>query len=486
MIVAGSMIGSGIFIVSADIARQTGSAGWTLGTWIVTGLLTMIAAYSFGQLAAAMPKTGGQYAYLRELYSPLIGFLYGWAFFLVIQTGTIAAVAVGFARFLGVMVPWVSPTEWIVAPIHLSDSYALSLSTQQLVGIMMLLALTALNSRGLKLGRWIQNVFTSTKTIALALLILIGIFVGWNADAVSRNFGDMFRVEGAVQVNSGMSWAPSVLAGTSLFALIIALGVAQVGSLFSADAWNGITFTAGEVKDPRKTIPRALALGTGMVIALYILANIAYLVALPLSEIQSAPDDRVATLLLQKVFGPVGATLMAVAIVISTFGCNNGLVLAGARVTYAMSKDGLFFSSAGKLNAAKVPGPALWMQALWACLLVLPRTVSRDATGVAKYGNLYSDLLDYVVFAVLIFYVLTIFGLFRLKKVSPEGAANAARAFGHPWLPLLYIVLACAILTVLMIYKTDTSWPGLVIVLTGIPVYFLWRRPASTSGAVDS
>jgi len=483
MIVAGSMIGSGIFIVSADIARQVGSAGWLLMAWVVTGLLTVTAALSYGELAAMFPHAGGQYVYLREAYSPLCGFLFGWTMFLVIQTGTIAAVAVGFARYLGVLIPSISPTSWIIRPINLSKSYAISLSTQQLVGILSLVLLTYLNTRGLKLGKVIQNVFTSAKTLSLIALILLGILVGRNAQAISANFSAVWTPVGVNAIRPDFSFVPAVTATAGGLGLLVAFCVAQVGSLFSADAWNNITFTAAEVKEPRKNIPLSLAFGTGLVITLYVLANVAYLCTLTLRQIQQAPDDRVATAALGVIFGPAGAIIMAVAIVISTFGCNNGLILAGARVYYAMGKDSLFFKSTAKLNRNHVPAVGLVLQCIWASLLVLPRTRLRDASGaplldaagLATYGNLYSNLLDYVVFSVLIFYVLTIAGIFVLRRTQPT-AERPYRAFGYPLIPALYIVAATVIMVALILYKTQTTWPGLVIVLTGIPVYFLWKR----------
>jgi APA family basic amino acid/polyamine antiporter len=483
MIVAGSMIGSGIFIVPADIARQVGSAGWLLMVWVVTGLLTIAAALSYGELAAMMPRAGGQYVYLRESYSPLWGFLYGWTLFLVIQTGTIAAVAVGFARFVGVLFPDISPTAWVVAPIDLSDSYAISLSTQQVVAILLLIFLTWLNTRGIKLGKIIQNTFTSAKTLSLIALILLGIFVGRNADAVAANFGDLWTPSNAATIRPDFDFVAPTAATAGAFGLFIAFCVAQVGSLFSSDAWNNITFTAGEVKDPRRNIPLSLAAGTILVIGLYLLANLAYLCTLPLSAIQNAPDDRVATAALQVIFGAKGATIMAIAIIISTFGCNNGLILAGARVYYAMGRDSLFFRGTARLNERHVPAFGLVLQCVWASLLVLPRIrlrddaglVIRDASGAAQYGNLYSNLLDYVVFAVLIFYVLTIAGIFVLRRKRPD-AERPYRALGYPVVPALYILAATAILLVLLVYRTQTTWPGLLIVLTGIPVYFLWRR----------
>jgi len=482
-IVAGSMIGSGIFIVSADIARLVGSAGWLLVAWTITGLLTVSAALSYGELAGMMPKAGGQYVYLREAYSPLWGFLFGWTQFWVIQTGTIAAVAVAFARFLGVLTPAISPTAWIIEPVNLSTKYAISLSRQQVIAILLIALLTYINTRGLKLGKWIQNLFTSAKTLSLVALILLGLFVGWNAAAVGDNFSAPWTPRNVTPVHPDFSSVPATAATAGLFGLFIALCVAQVGSLFSADAWNNITFTAGEVRNPQRNIPLALALGTGLVITLYVLANVAYLVTLPLVDIQQAPDDRVGTAALNVIFGGVGASVMAIAIMISTFGCNNGLVLAGARVYYAMARDRLFFAATGKLNDKHVPAAGLVLQGIWAAVLVLPRTRLRDgsgapltdpASGFEVYGNLYSNLLEYVVFAVLIFYVLTIGGLFILRRTRPD-APRPYRAFGYPIVPALYIVTACAIMGVLLLYRTATTWPGLLIALTGIPFYFVWR-----------
>jgi APA family basic amino acid/polyamine antiporter len=489
MIVAGSMIGSGIFIVSADIARQVGSPGLLLLVWVITGLLTIGAALSYGELAAMMPRAGGQYIYLREAYSPLWGFLYGWTLFLIIQTGTIAAVAVGFARFLGVLVPAVSPTAWIIPPINLSAGYAVSLSVQQAVAIALIVLLTFINTRGLTVGKLIQNVFTSAKTLALLALIVLGVVVGRNGEAISANFGNFWVQRGLVPITPDLPWMPTVSAVAGLFGLLVALSVAQVGSLFSADAWNNITFTAGEVKEPRRNIPLSLTLGTALVISLYLLANVAYLCLLPLDKIQNAPDDRVATAAIGTVFAGAGPIIMAVAIMISTFGCNNGLILAGARVYYAMARDGLFFRSTEALNRFHVPAVGLALQCVWSALLVLPRTRLRDEHGLPKrdpttgaelYGNLYSSLLDYVIFAVLIFYVLTIAGIFVLRRKQP-GAERPYKAFGYPIVPAAYIVAASFIAFVLFAYKTQTSWPGLVIVLAGVPVYFLWRRRSAVS-----
>jgi basic amino acid/polyamine antiporter, APA family len=488
MLVAGSMIGSGVFIVSADISRLVGSAGWLLVVWALTGALTIVAALTYGELAAMMPRAGGQYVYLREAYGPLWGFLYGWTLFLVIQTGTIAAVSVAFARFLGVLTPAISSTQWVVPPIILSRNYAISLSTQQLVAIVVIVLLSILNTRGLKLGKLIQNVFTSAKTLSLLALIVLGVFVGRNAEAIAANFTNLWTPGAVSPIKSDLSFVASVSATGGAIGMLIAVCVAQVGSLFSADAWNNVTFTAAEVRDPRRNLPLSLALGTGLVITLYLLANVAYLCVLPLEKIQHAADDRVGTAAMAVMFGGAGAAIMAVAIMISTFGCCNGLILAGARVYYAMAQDGLFFRSTGRLNARHVPAMALVLQGIWTALLVLPRTRLRDpitnapvldASGVEQYGNLYGMLLDYVVFAVLIFYVLTIVGVFVLRRTQPQ-AERPYRAFGYPVLPVLYIVTATIILLVLAIYRTQTSWPGLLLVLAGVPVYFLWRkaRPA--------
>jgi APA family basic amino acid/polyamine antiporter len=488
MLVAGSMIGSGIFIVSADISRLVGSAGWLLVVWAVTGVLTVVAALTYGELAAMMPRAGGQYVYLREAYSPLWGFLYGWTLFLVIQTGTIAAVAVAFARFLGVLADVVSPTRWIVPPIMLSQRYAVSLSTQQLVAIIIIFLLTIVNTRGLELGKLIQNIFTSAKTLALVALIALGIFVGRNADALHANLANFWTATAVSPITSDLPFVGAVSAAGSALGMLIAICVGQVGSLFSSDAWNNITFTAGEVRDPRRNIPLSLLLGTALVITLYVLANVAYLCVLPLDKIQHAPDDRVGTAAMEVMFGGAGAGIMAIAIMISTFGCCNGLILAGARVYYAMAQDGLFFKATARLNSKHVPAIALVLQGIWTAVLVLPRTRNVDASGAVTYGNLYSNLLDYIIFAALIFYVLTIAGVFVLRRKRPD-AERPYRALGYPVLPAIYIVGATLIMVVLLAYRTQTTWPGLAIVLTGVPVYFLWNRPRDRRidmGNIDS
>jgi len=467
MIVAGSMIGSGIFIVAAEMARETGAAGWMMLAWVIAGVLTLAAALSYGELAAMMPRAGGQYVYLREAFSPLWGFLYGWTLFLVIQTGTIAASSVGFARYLGVLVPFISENHYLIAPIRILPNYAVSLSTAQIVSLLLVAFVTWTNSRGLKYGKGTQNVFTTMKIGTLIGVIGIGCLLGWNAVAVHGNFGHAWRPVGVLPPAAGIS----PLSG---FGIFIGLCTAQIGSLFAADAWNNITFTAGEVRDPARNVPLSLALGTVIVMTLYILANFAYLVVLPFDQIQNAPSDRVAAAVFEAIFPGIGATIIAIAIMIAAFGCMNGMILAGARAYFAMALDGLFFRRAADLNDAKVPATALRMQAMWVALLVLIRTYN-PATDA--YGNLYSNLLDYVVSAALIFYILTIAGLFRLRRTQPD-VPRPYRAWGYPLVPALYIVAAIIILAMLFLYRPATTVPGVVIVLIGVPVYFAFRATA--------
>ncbi|MDE3058103.1 MAG: amino acid permease [Bacteroidota bacterium] len=460
-IVIGSMIGSGIFIVSSDIARTVSSPGWLLTVWLITGIVTIIAALSYGELAAMMPHAGGQYVYLRESYGSMIGFLYGWTLFLVIQTGTIAAVAVAFARYTGVLIPWFSESN------KLLTLGSFSISATQLLGIASIAVLTYVNTRGITTGKTVQNIFTITKTAALLGLILLGFLIGKNAEAVAANFSNFWNAAWTQFSNGNFQIHP--LSG---IALAGAIGAAMVGSLFSSDAWNNITFTAGEVVNPKRTIPLGLFFGTAIVTMLYISANISYLNILPLHGspngatvaergIQFATDDRVATAAAQMMFGDAAAIVMAVLIMISTFGCNNGLILAGARVYYAMSKDGLFFEKAGVLNRHSVPAFALVTQGIWASALCLSGT--------------YSNLLDYVIFAVLIFYIFTISGLFILRKKRPD-AERPYKAFGYPFIPAFYILIAAFISIDLLFVKPAYTWPGLIIVLMGIPVYWYWRR----------
>ncbi|MBS1536569.1 MAG: amino acid permease [Bacteroidetes bacterium] len=462
MIVVGSMIGSGIFIVSADIARSVGGGGMLLLVWAITGIVTLIAALSYGELAGMMPKAGGQYVYLREAYNPFVGFLYGWTLFTVIQTGTIAAVGVAFAKYTGILLPVFSEKN------ILFTIASLPISAAQLLSIVSIAFLTWLNIRGVHAGKIVQNIFTSTKVIALIGLILLGIFLGANATAWNANFSDFWSVD--LSKWDSIALIPT---GTPLtYALIAAIGTAMVGSLFSSDAWNNITFTAGEVVNPKRTIPMSLALGTGIVTLLYILANLAYLFVLPVvgdaassdvigRGIQFASTERVGAAAAEVIFGGKGAIIMASLIMVSTFGCNNGLILSGARVYYAMAKDGLFFKKAGELNGNSVPAAALVVQGIWASGLCLS----------GKYGA----LLDYVVTAVLIFYILTIAGIFILRRKQPN-AERPYKAFGYPYLPALYILIATAIILDLIVLKWDTTKWGLAIILTGIPVYFVWNR----------
>jgi len=466
MIVIGVMIGSGIFIVSADMSRLINSPGWMLMAWVLTGVLTITAALSYGELASMFPQAGGMYVYLREAFSPLWGFLFGWTLFTVIQTGTIAAVSVAFARFFSILFPPVSESRYIIEPIHISQGYAISLSTAQLVAIGVIALLTWTNSRGLEYGKIVQNLFTSAKTVALAGLILCGLFLGWNSEAVHANFTNAFSL-GTFDASLGV-------AAASGFGLLVALCVAQSGSMFSADSWHDITIVAGEVRNPSRNVPLAMALGCSAVIALYILANVAYLVVLPLQAIQTAPADRVATAMLQAIFPGYGPTIMAIAIMISTFGCVNSLVLAGARAYYAMAKDKLFFARAGELNRAHVPAWGLVAQGIWAAVLVLPRTYD---PATQKYGNLYSNLLDWVISAALLFYILTIAGVFRLRRKRPD-LPRPYKVVGYPVVPGLYIVGAAVVLYMLFAYRSSTTWPGLIIVALGAVVYGGIRRGA--------
>jgi APA family basic amino acid/polyamine antiporter len=462
MIVSGIMIGSGIFIVSAGMARQIGSAGWLLAAWVLTGVLTVSGALTYGELAAMMPQAGGMYIYLREAFSPLWGFLYGWTLWTVIQTGSIAAVAIAFARFTGVLLPSISESQYLIAPIHISSQYAVSLSTAQAlaIGVIVLLALT--NSRGLEYGKIVQNTFTVAKIGALLALIVLGLTIGANAEAIHANFDHAWSAQ--------LTGSPAAgVAAMTAAGLFIAICISQTGSLFSSDSWHDITFVAAEVKNPRRNLPLALVIGTSVVIMLYLLANVAYLLTLPLPVMQNVADDRVATAVLRVIFPRFGASMMAAAIIVSTFGTVNALTLAGARASYAMAKDGLFFRIAERLNAAHVPGWALLIQGCWSVLLVFVRTYD-PSTG--RYGNLYNNLLDYVISAALMFYILTIAGVFRLRKTRPH-ADRPYRTWGYPVVPALYIVGASVILAVLFIYRPTTTWPGLGIVLLGVPVYFL-------------
>jgi APA family basic amino acid/polyamine antiporter len=491
-IVVGSMIGSGIFLVDCDIARGTDSPALYLAAWVVTAIMTMICALSYGELAAMMPKAGGQYVYLRESLGPLWGFLYGWTLFLVIQTGTIAAVCVAFGKFLGVFFPTVSSTHWLwhiahvpaipVGPMLLGNM-DIGVSTANLAGIVVVMIVAAVNIRGVKFGALVQNVFTVAKALSLAGLILLGFSVGRNSAAIAANFGSHWS-----QFWRNASWSSlhPVQVGAQgpmvMVNLLVILAVVQVGSLFSADAWNNVTFTAGEIKNPRRNVPLSLAFGVGFVLVCYILASAAYMMVLPLHGdshgatvfargIQYAAEDRIGAAALQMMFPQVGAYLMAAAILISTFGCANGMTLAGARVYYAMAQDRLFFRSVGKLHPRfKTPAAGLVVQAVWTMFLCV--------------SGSYSQLLDYIIFAAVAFYFLTILGLFVLRFKQPD-AQRPYKALGYPFLPAVYLVMAAGICAALLRYKPQYTWPGLILVLLGVPVYVFWSRGARRAAAAN-
>jgi APA family basic amino acid/polyamine antiporter len=476
MIVVGSMIGSGIFIVSAESSRFVGAPGWLLMAWALAGVLTITGALCCAELAAMWPKAGGQYVFLREAYGPSIGFLFGWSLLLVIQTGTIAAVAVAFANFTGVLTSYVSADNYIIAPRGFSG-YAISLSTQQLLAVVMILFLTLTNTSGLKTGKLIQNIFTFTKTAALVGLIVVGLTLGWNRNSAAYT-SDWWNPlsNGWSPTVSQLHFDPAGGGGLVALALIMLLGRAMVGPLFAQSAWNNVTFTGGEVRDPGRNLPRSLLIGCGLVVALYLLANLAYIFTLPLSSIQNAPQNRVATALMQAVFGARGTVLMAIAIMISTFGCNNGLILAGARVYYAMARDNLFFQRVGILNSRHVPAVALIMQGVWAAFLTLPRKITTNPqTGAITYGNVYTQLLEYIIPADLVLYALMVGAVIVMRRKAPE-IERPYRTWGYPVVPLVYIALAVLIILDLAYLALETSGIGYALVLTGIPVYFIWRR----------
>lgn len=468
-IVAGSMIGSGIFIVTTFMMRDIGSVGWMLVLWLLTGLITVFAALSYGELAGMMPNAGGQYVYLQRAYGRMISFLYGWTVFTVIQTGVIAAVAVAFSKYTAVIVPALFPGWGIDLNSHLNFwGIDIPFTKAQLVAILSIVLLTYINTKGVRNGKIIQLIFTSAKLFALFTLIVVGIAIGFNTDTFSANFTNMWEASKTVIEKDGsISVVP--IAG---FALMGAMGATIINSLFSSDAWNNVTFIAGEIKDPKKNIPRSLFLGTLIVTMIYILANIAYLALLPVhgspdattaigQGIMFASEDRVGASAASVIFGNIGVYIMAVLIMVSTFGCNNGLILAGSRLFYAMSKDGLFFRKAQALNKNQVPGVALWIQCLWACILCL--------------SGQYGDLLEYATFASLLFYILTIGGIFILRKKEPN-IERPYKAFGYPVIPALYILITTAICVDLLVYKPLSAGCGLLIVLIGIPVYFITKK----------
>ena len=451
LLVIGSMIGSGIFIVSAGIAQSVGSAGWLIVVWLLSGFITLTAALSYGELSGMFPQAGGQYVYLREAFGKLYGFLYGWSFFAVIQTGTIAAVGVAFGKFAGYLVPSMGDEH-----ILMGSAGAFHISAAQIVGIVTIVFLTYINTLGVKSAKWIQFFFTFAKIAAMAALII---------------FGFLFFKDHAVwQMNWSDAWSAKSIGKETLVithqslssgALIVAICTAMVGALFSSDAWNSVTFIAGEIKRPERNIGLSLFIGTLVVNLLYVSMNFMYLNVMSVSEIAHAPAERVATAAALKIFGSNGAKIIALLIMVSTFGCNNGLILSGARVYYTMAKDKLFLPAAGKLNGKGVPAQALWMQCIWACLLCLS----------GQYGN----LLDFIIFTVLVFYILTIGGIFKLRKSHPDHP-RPYKAFGYPVIPVIYIVLGSFICIILLKYKPDYTWPGLIIVLLGLPIYYMLQR----------
>jgi APA family basic amino acid/polyamine antiporter len=472
MIVVGSMIGSGIFITSAESSRLTGAPGWLLLAWAVAGVMTMTGALCCAELAAMMPRAGGIYVFLREAYGPSVGFLFGWTLFLVIQTGTIAAVAIAFAKFTGVFAPAIATDNYLVRPIHLFGGYAVSVSTEQLVAIALILLLTWTNTRGLETGKLVQNTFTFAKTAALLAVIVIGLSLGWKSESAARasDWWNSWR-NGWLPQN-----AQPGLTVLGSFALVLLFGKAMVGPLFAQTAWTNVTFIGGEVRDPGRNLARALLGGCALVVVLYVVANLAYVAVLPLSEIQHAPQNRVAVAVMNSIFGRPGALAMAAAIMISTFGCNNGLILAGARVYYAMARDGLFFRRTAAINRHNVPAAALVAQAVWTILLTLPRTViTEPVSGAVSYGNVYTQLLEYIVSADLVFYVLLVIAVVVLRKKQPN-AERPYRTWGYPAVPIISVVLAAFLIVDLAYLAPTTSGIGYLLVLTGIPVYFIWRR----------
>lgn len=448
MIVAGSMIGSGIFIVSANITQNVGSAGWLIAVWLITGFMTITAALSYGELSAMFPKAGGQYIYLKEAYNPLAAFLYGWSLFAVIQTATIAAVAVAFAKFAGYFFPVLDVTDENI----LFTVGRVSVYPAQLVAILLIVVLTFINTRGIREGKIIQTVFTIVKLVSLFGLILFGFLLAADADVWNANWSDAWTMQ---KRNPSDGEIAGGIAGTALMGAIAA---AMVGSIFSSDAWNNVTFIAGEIKNPRRNIGLSLFFGTLIVTVIYVLANLMYVSVLPMSEIASAPQERVAVSAGSIIFGSMGAFVIAAMIMVSTFGCNNGLVLAGARVYHAMAKDGLFFPKTAKLNSNNVPAYGLWIQCLVASALCL--------------SGRYGDLLDMIAFVVVLFYAFTIIGIFILRRKRPE-LERPYKAFGYPVLPVIYIIMALAFCGLLLWYKPDYAMWGLVIVLMGIPIYYL-------------
>ncbi|MDQ3198152.1 MAG: amino acid permease [Verrucomicrobiota bacterium] len=477
MIVIGSMIGSGIFITSAESTRLVGAPGLLVLAWVMAGVLTITGALCCAELAAMMPRAGGQYVFLRQAYGPSIGFLFGWTLFLVIQTGTIAAVAIAFAKFAGVFLPTIATENYLVRPVHLFGAYAISLSSEQLVAILLIVLLTWINTRGLEIGKLVQNTFTFAKTAALIGLILVGLSLGWKATSAARA-SDWWNPW-------ANGWTPEIaqpgLTMVGALALLVIFGKAMVGPIFAQTAWTNVTFTGSEVREPGRTLPRALLIGCGLVVSLYVLANLAYVATLSLGDIAHAPQNRVAVAAMRAALGGPGATAMAAAILVSTFGCNNGLILAGARVYYAMARDRLFFRAIASTNAQRVPAAALVAQGVWAALLTLPRTVNVDqATGAVRYGNVYTQLLEYIVAADLVFYVLLVAAVMVLRRKSPE-LERPYRAWGYPIVPIISMAIAGLLIVDLAVIAPATCGIGFAIVLSGFPVFWFWTRRAGYS-----
>lgn len=468
-IVVGSMIGSGIFIVSAESARLVGAPGWLLVAWLLAGTMTICGALCIAELAAMMPRAGGPYVFISQAYGKPAGFLYGWSQFLIVQSGTIAAVAVAFANFTGILVPQISATNYILEPIILG-SYALSLSTQQLLAVASIVLLTLVNTRGLRVGKWIQNTFTAAKTAALVGLVLIGLLLGWNAG------GALFSADLWNGVANGWSIEkaqPAAMAFGPL-AFLVVLARAMTGPLFSQSAWDNVTFTGEEIENPGRNLPRALIIGCLVVVGLYLLANLAYVVTLSLPEIQNAANGRVATAVMEKIFGTPGVVVIAVALMISTFGCNNGLILSGSRVAFAMARDGFLFRRLGLTNKNHVPAFALLAQCGWACFLVLPRTVSY-AEGAPVFGNVYTQLLEYIVSVDLLSAALSVMAVIVLRR-KLSAADRPYRTFGYPITPVIFLALASFVMLALILLAPGTAGVGYLLALLGIPVYLMWRR----------
>jgi APA family basic amino acid/polyamine antiporter len=480
MIVVGSMIGSGIFIVSSESSKLVGAPGWLLLVWLLAGTMTITGALCFGELAAMMPKAGGPYVFMSEAYGKPVGFVYGWSQFLIVQSGTIAAVAVAFANFTGILIPSISGSNYIIKPI-VFGAYAVSLSAQQLLALASIALLTFINTRGLEVGKWIQNTFTFTKTAALFGLVLLGLLFGWNSG------GALFSAELWNSAANGWSLEkaqPAAMALGSL-AFIVVLAKAMTGPLFSQSAWDNVTFTGAEVENPGRNLPRALIIGCAIVVGLYLLANLAYVVTLSLPELQNAPNGRVAAAVMEKILGAPGLIIIALALMISTFGCNNGLILSGSRVSYAMAKDGYLFSALGRTNDQRVPAFALLAQGIWACLLVLPRTVTyTEGNPAPVLGNVYSQLLEYIVSVDLVSAALSVLAVIVLRRRRPE-MERPYKTFGYPLTPIIFLALSLFVTLTLAYLAPGTAGIGYLLALTGIPVYFIWRRKVK-NGRKDS